>query len=345
LADKSGYASIDPNMMFHGYKSFEEIASCPGVDAILVATPPWFHVQHLDAAVQAGKHVYCEKPIGVDIAQTKQALEIGKRAQGRVSLEVGFQIRSAPPFVELVRRIQQGALGKIGLISANYNAPGVAYPPMPNMQADELRIRRWYWDLTLSGDIIVEQAIHLIDICNWVLQSHPVKAIGTAGRNIISHPGNTFDNYEVAFTYPEDVHVSFSCKQFGPNDWFDVSARIFGADGLAEAPYSGALRVIGKHPWTWTADVPAAPSTQGQAFAANGVFSDNLAQAQREKDRGFIDSITSGNFHNQADAGVETARSAMLGRMAGRLGREVTWEELMLHGEDYELHINLSQFS
>lgn len=114
---------------------------------------------------------------------------------------------------------------------------------------------------------------------------------------------------------------------------------------FAEAPYSGPLRIIGEHPWTWAAGVPASPSPQAQTFAANGAFSDNLAQAQREKDRGFIDSITSGHFHNQAEAGIETARSAMLGRVAGRLRREVTWEELLLHEEDYGLHINMSQFT
>jgi myo-inositol 2-dehydrogenase/D-chiro-inositol 1-dehydrogenase len=344
VADTAGYAKVDPKRMFRGYKAFEEVASSPDVDAVQISTPPWFHVQHLEAAVRGGKHVYCEKPIGVDVAQSKQALEIGKRAQGHVSLEVGFQIRSAPPFVEIVRRIQQGALGKIGAVAANYNAPASTYPPMPNMSADELRIRRWYWDLVLSGDIIVEQAIHLIDICNWVLQAHPIKATGGGGRNIISHPGNTWDNYEVVFAYPENVRVSFSCTQFGPNDWFDVSARMFGAEGMAETPYSGPLRIVGDHAWTWTDQEPA-KLTAPAKFAANGVFNDNLALAQREKDRGFIDSITSGNFHNQSAAGVETAFSAMLGRMAGRLGREVTWEELLQHGEKFELGINMSQFS
>ncbi len=344
ISDQKGYPKIDPKMMFHGYKAFEEVASSPDVDAVQISTPPWFHVQHLDAAVRGGKHVYCEKPIGVDVAQSKQALEIGKRAQGHVSLEVGFQIRSAPPFVEIIRRIQQGALGKIGAIAANYNAPGASYPPMPNISADELRIRRWYWDLVLSGDIIVEQAIHLIDICNWALQAHPIKATGTGGRNILSHPGNTWDNYEIAFTYPENIHVSFSCTQFGPNDWFDVSARMFGADGHAEIPYSGPMRIVGDHAWTWADQEPAKQPSQS-SFAANGVFNDNLALAQREKDRGFIDSITLGNFHNQIAAGVETAFSAMLGRMAGRRGGEVTWEELLRHGEKFELGINMSQFS
>jgi predicted dehydrogenase len=344
IADKLGYARIDPKMMFRGYKAFEEVAASQSIDAVQISTPPWFHVQHLDAAVKTGKHVYCEKPIGVDVAQAKQALEIGKRAQGRVSLDVGFQIRSAPPYVEIVRRIHEGALGKIASISANYNAPGVNYPPLPGVSADELRILRWLWDLALSGDIIVEQNIHVIDICNWILQAHPIKAIATGGRNVTTHAGDMWDNYQVVFTYPENVHLSFSSTQFGPHDWFNVGVNIFGSDGLAEAPYSGPLRIMSENPWTWV-DKSATAQATPAAFAANGAFSDNLAQADREKDRGFIDSITSGSFHNQAAAGVEAALSAMLGRMAGRLGREVTWDELLLHGEKYELNIDMSQFS
>lgn len=343
IADKLGYGHIDPVLMFHGHKAFEEVAASPHVDAIQISTPPWFHVQHLDAAVSAGKHVYCEKPVGVDIAQTEQALAIAQRAQGRLSLDVGFQIRSAPPFVEIVRRIHSGAIGKIASISTEYDAPRVDYPPMPGMAPDAVRIREWLWDLALSGDIIVEQNIHIIDICNWVLGSHPLSARATGGRNVLTHPGNTWDNYQVLFTYPNDVHVSFSSTQYCPGDWFQVSTRIFGSSGLAEAPYSGPLRIVGDNAWTWQ-DNPAPAASQPPKFAANGVFSDNLALADREKDRQFIDSITSGNYHNQAAAGVESARSAMLGRMAGRLGREVTWEEMMQHPEQYELNIDMTQF-
>ncbi len=101
---------------------------------------------------------------------------------------------------------------------------------------------------------------------------------------------------------------------------------------------------MSENPWTWV-DQEAATQTGKGSFAANGAFSGNLNEADRDKDRGFIDSITSGSFHNQAAAGVEAALSAMLGRMAGHLGREVTWEELLLHGEKYELNIDMSQFS
>src|SRR6202451_3436187 len=118
-----GVPAIDASLMFRGPHAFEELAASSGVDSIQIWTPPWFHVQHLEAAVAAGKHAYCEKPMGVDVAQAKQALEIGKRAEGKVSLGVGFQVRSAPPIAEVARRIHAGDLGKLVSIEAHYNAP------------------------------------------------------------------------------------------------------------------------------------------------------------------------------------------------------------------------------
>jgi myo-inositol 2-dehydrogenase/D-chiro-inositol 1-dehydrogenase len=338
-----GIPAIDPKLMFHGYEAYKELAASPDVDAIQISTPPWFHVQHLDAVVSANKHAYCEKPLGVDVAQTRQALEIGKRAEGKVSLDVGFQVRSAPPIAEVVRRIHSGDIGKIAMIAAHYNAPASTYPERPKMSADELRLRNWLWDRVLSGDILVEQNIHVIDICNWILQSHPIKAMATGGRNVITHFGDCWDNYEVIYTYPDNVHVSFSSTQFGTNGWFDVSESIFGSQGLAEAPYSGPVRIIGDHAWAWKDDTPVKAGASS-TFAANGAFSDNLEFADRDKDRGFIDSITSGKFHNQTADGVQSALSCMLGRMAGQLGREVTWDEQLKHGEVYKMDIDMSQF-
>jgi predicted dehydrogenase len=117
LNQSLGYAG--PELQFRGYKAYEELAASPHIDAIHISTPPYFHVQHLEAAVKGGKHAYCEKPVGVDIAQTNQALEIAKHVDGKLSVDVGFQIRSAPPFVEIVRRIHNGELGKIASVAAS----------------------------------------------------------------------------------------------------------------------------------------------------------------------------------------------------------------------------------
>ena len=197
-----GVPGIDASLMFRGHRAFEELAASSAIDAVQISTPPWFHVPHLEAVIAAGKHAYCEKPMGVDVAQAKQALEIGKRAEGKVSLDVGFQVRSAPPIAEVVRRIHAGDLGKLVCIEAHYNAPNAVSHSGTGWSADEFRLRNWLWDRVLSGDILVEQNIHVIDLCNWIIGSHPVKATATGGRNAITHQGDTWDNYQVTYTYP-----------------------------------------------------------------------------------------------------------------------------------------------
>lgn len=337
-----GHAAIDTTLMFRGPRAFEELANSKAIDLMQISTPPWFHVEHLQAAVAGGKHVYCEKPVGIDVAQAKEALKIADSVDGKVSIDVGFQVRSAPPIAAVIERVQAGALGKIASITGNYNAPASKEKVRPGESADEYRLRNWLWYRALSGDILVEQNIHIIDMCNWALGAHPVKAIATGGRNILKHAGDCWDNYQVTYTYPNDVHVSFSSNQFGDYGSFDAALHIFGAEGEADAPYSGPVRIQGSQAWAWKDT--GTKTGDKSVFAPDGNFSDNLEFADRDKDRSFIESITSGKYHNQIPAGVETAMTCMLGRMAAYQKREVTWADLVEHGETYSLGMNLNQF-
>jgi predicted dehydrogenase len=347
-----GRAPINGKLLFHGPHVFEQLAASPDVDLIQISTPPFFHVQHLEAAVAAGKHVYCEKPVGVDIRQANHALEIAKRVKSTQSVDVGFQCRNAPPIAAIAERIKSGAtgtgaLGKIAVVTGVYFAPASTEKTHPGASADEYRLRNWLWDRALSGDILVEQNIHIIDLCNWLLGAHPLKATATGGRNILTHFGDCWDNYQVDFTYPGDVHFAFSSTQFGNDGLFDAGLRLFGGNGSATVPYSGPVQISGTQAWTWQdpASTTPAPVSGTGKFAANGAFSDNLAFADRDKERTFIESITSGNCHNQISAGVETALSCMLGRMAGLQRHEVSWEDLLAHGETYELGFKMDQFA
>jgi predicted dehydrogenase len=343
LNQKLGRAPIDGTLLFRGPSAFEQLAGSKDVDLIQISTPPFFHVEHLDAAVTAGKHVYCEKPVGIDVRQAGEALKIAQRVKSAQSVDVGFQCRNAPPIAAIAEKIKAGALGKIGAVTANYNAPASTEKTRAGASADEYRLRNWLWDRALSGDILVEQNIHIIDLCNWILGARPLKATATGGRNILKHAGDCWDNYQVDFTYPGDVHLSFSSTQFGDYGTFDAGLKLYGASGMATVPYSGPIQIAGTQAWAWQ---DAAASTAGEGkFAANGAFQDNLAFADRDKERTFIESITSGQSHNQIAAGVETALSCMLGRMAGYQHREVTWEDLLAQGETYLLGMSLSQFS
>ncbi len=338
LAQKRGYAGVDRSQMFSGPRAYEQIVSSREVDAVVITSPPYFHPQHLAAAVEAGKHVYCEKPVAVDVAGAKRVIEIGEKVRGRLSLDVGFQIRMAPPFVELVKRIHAGALGEIAFAEAHYFCPLIARPEWPGASASAARLRNWLQDRALSGDIIVEQNIHAIDICNWVLKGHPVKAIGTGGRKGRPGEGTAWSHFSVSFTYPGDVHLNFSSSQFGKGG-FDVNERFFGTRGNSQSPYSGPVQIAGDEPWTWG----GSRRSQGGEFSVTGAFSDNLAQADPQKHKAFVESITSGNFHNQAATGAESALSAILGRTAAYAGREVTWDEMMRSNESFDAGIDLER--
>jgi len=338
LSAAKGHAGVEQT--FVGPHAYKEILDSKMVDAVVIATPPYFHVQHLEAAVAAGKHVYCEKPVAIDVPGAKHVLEIGKKAEGKVSLDVGFQIRMAPPFVELVKRIHEGALGEIVTGQAYYYCPRIDFS-FPNAPEPVKRLRNWLQDRVLSGDIIVEQNIHAIDICNWTMQGHPEKAIGRHGRKGREFPGDSCSShFDVVFQYPKDVHVSFSSAQFGKVQ-FDCSERFLGTLGSSQSPYSGPLGIWGPEPkWMWGGSEKAASAG---SFSASGSFSDNLAEADSEKQKAFIHSITSGQLHNQAALGVESALTAMLGRQAAYTGHEVTWDELLTANEHWDAGIDINK--
>ena len=314
--------AIDSRLLFQGPHAFEQLVASPDVDLIQISTPPFFHVQHLAAAVASGKHVYCEKPVGVDVAQARDALEIAKHVRSNQSVDVGFQCRSAPPIAAVAERIHSGALGRLVSVAANYNAPGSLEKSRPAASHDEYRLRNWLWDRALSGDILVEQNIHIIDLCNWLVGAHPLKATATGGRAVLTHAGDCWDNYQVDFTYPGDIHLSFSSTQFGADSSFDAGLQLHGSEGFANVVYSGQIRISGEHAWAWD-DAHSNPtiSSGGAKFAANGSFSDNLAFADRDKESTFIDSITSGK-PQQSDCGWRRNRSELHVRPDGRVIRD-----------------------
>src|SRR5213593_3267774 len=341
MQQAKGYAAIGASQIFVGPNAFHQMAASKEVDAVVIATPPYYHPQHLEAVVASGKHVYLEKPVAVDVPGALKVIEIGKRAEGKISLDVGFQIRDCPPFVELVKRIHNGAIGSIVCGEAHYLAGYIDRPPWPNASPVEKRLRNWIYDRVLSGDIIVEQNIHVIDICNWVLKNHPLKASATGGRQgRPTNDGDVYGNYNVIFHYPDKVDVTFSSTQFAKG-WWDVTERFFGTKGTSQSPYTGPLGLWGDEPWQ--AEGTPAKDTGQTSFSATGKFTSNLEFADREKKKAFVESITSGNFHNQAAKGSESALSCMMARTAAYKGNEVTWEETMKCTEVWDPKIDLNK--
>src|SRR5437764_1745809 len=342
IQQAKGYAAIDSSQIFVGPKAYQQMAASKEVDAVVIASPPYYHPQHLEAIVAGGKHVYLEKPVAVDVPGALKVIETGKRAEGKLSLDVGFQIRDCQPFVELVKRIHGGALGNIVCGEAHYLAGYIDRPAWPNASPVEKRLRNWVYDRVLSGDIIVEQNIHVIDICNWVLKNHPLKASATGGRlGRPANDGDVYGNYNVVFHYPDNVDVTFSSTQFAKG-WWDVPERFFGTKGTSQSPYTGPLGIWGDEAWQDPGSVPK-DSAEPQKFSVTGNFTSNLQFADTEKKKAFVESITSGNFHNQAAKGAESALSCMMARTAAYKGHEVTWDEIMKSTEVWDPKIDLTK--
>ena len=336
-----GYAAIDRKLMFKGPKAYQQIANSKDVDVVIITTPPFFHPQHLAEVVTAGKHVYCEKPVAVDPAGCISVLDSGRRAEGRLSLEVGFQLRNAPPYVEQVIRIHSGALGDIVSGTGHYFSGYIDRPAWPGASPDEHRLRNWVHYRTLSGDIIVEQNIHVIDVCNWVLQGHPVKASASGSNLHRPDPGDCYNNYSVVFEYPNRVSMTFGSTQFNKG-WWDVGWRFFGTKGVSETHYNGPVAIYGDNAWKYG---EAASQAGGGKFSAAGVFHGNLDQADPEKKKSFVESILNNQFHNQAQQGVESALSCMMARRAAYSGEEISYEAMAASSEQWEADIDLTQFA
>ena len=209
----------DAAHMFKGFKAYEQLFASKDIDAVYIATPPYFHPDHLEAASAAGKHVYLEKPVAVDVPGARRIMALGEKMKGKLSLAVGFQIRYASPYVLLEKRIREGQIGSPVSGQVYYFASNINRPPFADKSADERRLRNWIYEKTISGDIIVEQNIHIIDVTNWLLAGRPLKAYGRNGRAGRTDSGDCSSHYNCVFTYPKDVHISFSSTQFGKAAW------------------------------------------------------------------------------------------------------------------------------
>ena len=244
VSAKFGKPAVDPSHLFKGLNAYEALFASKDVDALYIATPPWFHPAHLEAAIAAGKHIYLEKPVAVDVPGAKKVMALGERAKGKLSLAVGFQIRHASPYVELAKRIHEGQIGQpVSGRDPLLRLRDQAGRTGPNASPVERRLRNWVHDKALSGDIIVEQNIHIIDVTNWMLKGHPVKAVGSAGRAGRTDEGDCCGHFNCVFTYPGDVHISFASTQFTSAKWGGVGMQYYGTKGCGR----GALRRAGPH--------------------------------------------------------------------------------------------------
>lgn len=322
---KRGFSKILKTNTHIGSKAYLKLLENKDVDAVLISSPAYTHPDFLEAAALAGKHIYCEKPASPDVAGCRKIEMVGNRVNGQQSIVIGFQIRYATPYVEMVNRIHRGDIGEILSAQLYYLSSQIPVGNITGLSYDEARIRNQYHFHALSGGTMLDQSIHMLDVCNWALQKLPVQAIGVGGKDESQDFGDTWKHYQVVYQYP-GVSVSLTASQYGPY-FGDVCAKFIGTKGTAEAHYSGGVFISGDNPWD--SGIPrcgVAELTDGQRRA--GVFLNSLQDADMNKEIAFIKSIETGKYLNETKSGVNSALTAILGRDAAISGEMLGWNEL-----------------
>ena len=340
--EEKGYPKIKKSHLFAGSNAYNKLVERKDIDAVYIATPTIFHPVHLEAAVAAGKHTYCEKPAAVDVAGVKKVIRIGKRAEGRVSVAIGLQIRHASPFVEMVRRLHRGDVGDIVTVQAYYFAGFLNQEWRGDVPYDEARLRAWFWDKSLSGSILLDQGVHGLDICNWVLRSHPLRATGMGGRKGRNDRGDAWSHFQVLYEYPEDIHVNFHSTQFDPA-LNDVCERFFGTKGISESHYTGGVFITGENQWD-SGVARGTAETISKKDWATGTFKSALEDADPNKQKAFIESIKTGRLINEAGFGAQSTLTAILGRTAAYTGEPVTWEQVAASNDRIDPMMDITRF-
>ena len=335
------FPALNKQNIYQGSKAYMKLLENKDVDAVLISSPAYSHVEFLEAAVAAGKHVYCEKPVATDVDGCRRVIAVGEKLNGKQSVVIGFQIRHASPYVEMVNRIQRGDIGEMITVQLYYFSSGTPLIPLKNVSFDEVRIRNHYYFRAISGDILLDQGIHMIDVCNWALKAKPINAVGRANATGRPDFGDAFSNFQVLYQYPQNVNVSIHTTKVGPQ-FGDVCCKFIGTKGYAEAHYSGGVFINGDNKWDSGIARTDAELTPKQRSA--GVFNSALHDADANKEQAFINSIETGNYLNETRSGAESTLTAILGRESATTQREMTWDEVYFSGERLDPKLNLAQF-
>ncbi|MBI3680682.1 MAG: Gfo/Idh/MocA family oxidoreductase [Acidobacteria bacterium] len=279
-----------------------------GVDAVLIASPVFLHPEHLESAILAGKHIYCEKPMGADVAGCLRVIRAAAKASPQQSITVGFQNRYGPGYLKAEKLLRESAIGTIKMARSNWIAStGLGKRKRAPVPPEQEKLIYWGAWRQYSGDFIVEQDCHGVDVLNWFLGGAPLKAHGTGGR-ILRTYGDNLDHLNVTYTYPSGVQAALTATQFGPNGYRVVSETFIGTEGVIETQRQSL--------WVYK-------NQQEQTLEK---IDKNITENAVEQ---FIQRVIERRPENTAVRSAESTLSSILGRIAIDRKHEVTWKEML----------------
>jgi len=302
---------------FVGFDAYQKVIDA-GVDIVILATPPSFRPDHLAAAVQAKKHIFAEKPVCVDPVGARSVMATALKAKGMdLSIATGTQRRHQRDYVASWQQVAQGAIGEITSANAWWNGGKLWHrDPNPSWTEMEYMIRNWVNWTWLSGDHIVEQHVHNLDVINWFTGTHPVKAVGFGSR-LRRVTGDQYDNFSIDYTFENGIHVHSMCRQIN-GCVNNVSERIQGSKGSTNCRNT-ILDLAGTEVWKYQ-----------YPLDKDGKPTDNVSvdpYVQEHID--LVNAIRTGKPFNELENTAISTMVAIMGRVSAYTGKETTYEEMM----------------
>jgi myo-inositol 2-dehydrogenase / D-chiro-inositol 1-dehydrogenase len=310
---------VNADKKFTGLDAYQKVLDC-GIDVVLLAAPGGFRSRHLAASVAAGKHIFCEKPMAIDgpgIRSVLKSIEIAK--QKKLALRAGFCFRFDNTYRETVKRIHDGEIGNVlsvfstrmgGTLSTKF--PGNREPGWTDLQ---WQLNNWSNFVWLSGDWMMEVAVHSVDKINWIMRDEqPIKCIASGGRQVPTF-GSIYDHFDVVWEYADGRRTMLKTR-YQDHSYKEHADYIQGDKGkcvIGRKPKPEIYDASGKAVWRYSGE-------KGDMY-------------QNEHDELFA-SIRSGNVCNDGDWMIKSVTMAIMGRMAAYTGQEITWEMAQNSQED-----------
>lgn len=302
---------------FVGFDAYQKVIEA-GVDIVILATPPFFRPEHLAAAVQARKNIFAEKPVCVDPVGARSVMATAKKAEGmELSIVTGTQRRHQRDYMANWQQVAQGAIGTLTGGNVYWNGGKLWHRDNnPSWSEMEWMIRNWVNWTWLSGDHIVEQHVHNLDVMNWFFGAHPVKAVGMGSR-LRRVTGDQYDNFSIDYTFDNGVHVHSMCRQIN-GCANNVSERLQGTKGSTNCR-STIVDLTGTEIWKYEYPLDA------DGKPANSVSVDPYVQEHID----LVTAIRKGEPFNELEATAVSTLVGIMGRVSAYTGKETTYEEMM----------------